>query len=433
MTVTDVIYGELLDGLKKGLDYDQIRLKWEKSKGPFYNALQTAFANAGAELGSLHSELKALQEKKGAAEKKLATLKSDQERVEMQVEAKRKESQSLEQKASLIKEQNEKLNAELGAKAELLSQVRELQKMGFDINQFQQLRDVLVQIGTKHGLKPKEAIDRFFTDLKDYDAKSGFANEVKRLSAIAETRKLEAEKWQAEKENLERKYRESKEAVSAMESLLKQGVKLEQILAWNKIVAAVGGIDELSKDLSQYKTIKETVAAQNKAIQSVRLEKKQLEGGITSLTEQKAGIEGAIKTLSEQGAEEIATAKNKALSGIGLIVEELRNEVKFIGEAKAEAGRLKRELTYASYLTTDDDQALRAAPKEPVERFLERVAKWCKLKGINPKVKVPDFISRRYYGLSSYEEVALLDLIRWAQSGLAEYDEGSGHRIFKPV
>jgi len=434
MTVTDVIYGELLGGLKTGLDYDQIRLKWEKSKGPFYNALQMAFANSGVELAKLHAELKVLQEKKGAAEEKLAKLKSDQESVEIQVEAKRKESQSWEQKASLIKEQAKKLDAELGTKAELLCQVRELHKMGFGQNQFQQLLDVLVEIGTKRGLNPKEAIDSFFTDLKDYDAKSGFVNEVKRLSAIAETRKLEAEKWQAEKENLERKYRESKEAVSAIESLLKLGVKPEQIVGWNKIVATVGGIDELSRELNQYKTIKEIVAAQNKAIQSMKLQKKQLEGGITSLREQKAGIEDAIKTLSEQGAERIASVKDKALSEIGLLVEQLRSEVKFIGEAKSETGAMKRELAYARCFIANNDEALRTAGKGLPEACLSVVAKWCRLKEVYCKTKVPDFISRRYYGLSSYEEVALPDLIRWAQSALAEYDdEGSERRVFKPV
>ena len=434
MTVTDVIYSELLNGLKTGLDYDQIRLKWEKSKGPFYNALQMVFANAGVELANLHAELKALQEKKAAAENKLATLNGDQKSVETQVEAKRKSCQSWEQKANLLKGQAERLDAELGAKAELLDQVRELQKMGFDKNQFQQLRDVLVEIGTKRGLKPVEAIGSFFTDLKDYDAKNGFANEVKRLTAIAQTGKLEAEKWQAEKEDLERKYREVKEAVGAMESLLKQGVKPEQIVGWNKVVMAVGRIDELSKDLNQYKTIKETVAAENKAIQSVRLEKKRLEGEITSLREQKAGIEGAIEILSQQGAERIAMAKDKALSEIGSLVEELRNEVKFIGEAKAEAGVLKRELAYARYFTANNDEALRTAGKELAEACLGLVAKWCRLKEVYCKTKVPDSMRSRYYGLSSYEEVALPDLIRWAQSGLAEYhDLRSERRVFKPV
>lgn len=434
MTVTDVIYGELLNGLKAGLDYDKIRLKWEKSKGPFYNALQMVLVNAGAELANLHAELKALQEKKVAAENKLAALKSEQKSVETQVEAQRKSCQSWEQKASLAKGQADKLDAELGVKAKLLGQAGELQKMGFNINQFQQLRDVLVEIGTKRGLKPAEAIGSFFTDLQDYDAKTGFANEVKRLSAIAATEKLEAKKWQAEKEDIGRKYRELKEAVGAMDSLLKQGVKPEQIIGWNKIVMAVAGIDELSKDLSQYKTIKDAVAAQNKAIQTVKLEKKQLEGEIMSLKEQKAGIEGAIETLAEQGVERIALAKDEALSEIRSLIEELRNEVKFIGEAKAEAGALNRELTFARYFTTNNDEALTMAGKELAEACLGLLAKWCRLRQVYCKTKVPDSIRSRYYGLSPYEEVALPDLIRWAQSGLAEYhDERSERRVFKPV
>jgi len=288
MTVIDVIYGELLNGLKTGLDYDKIRLKWEKSKGPFYNALQMLFAKSGVELANLHVEFKSLQEKKVAAENKIAALKSDQKNVEAQVEAKRKSCQSWEQKASLAKVQVDKLDAELGAKAELLGHVQELQKMGFHICHFQQLRDVLVEIGTKRGLKPTEAIGSFFIDLKDYDAKTGFANEMKRLTEIAATEKLEAKKWQAEKEDLVRKYREAKEAVGAIEFLLKQGVKPEQIVGWNKIVMAVGGIDELSKDLSQYKTIEEAVAAQNKAIQRVKLEKEQLVEEIAGLRGYKA-------------------------------------------------------------------------------------------------------------------------------------------------
>ena len=434
MTVTDVIYGELAEGLKTSLDYDQIRLKWEKSKGPFYNALQMVFANAGAELVNLHTELKVLREKKVTEENKLATLKTEDKGVETQIDAKKKVYQSWEQKASLAKGQAEKLDAELGAKAELLGQVRELQKMGFDKNHFRQLRDVLVEIGTKRGLKPKEAVDSFFTDLKDYDTKSGFANEVKRLTAIAATEKLEAKKWQAEKEDLVMKYRGVKEAVGAMESLLKQGLKPEQIVSWNKIVAAVGGIDELSKDLSQYKTLKEAMAVQNKAIQSVKLEKKQFEGEITSLREQKAGIEGAIETLSKQGTEKIAAAENEALSEIRSLVKELRDEVKFIGEAKAEAGALRKELAYARCFTADNDEAIITAGKELAEACLGIVAKWCRLREVYCKTKLPDSMRSRYYGLSSYEEVALPDLIRWAQSGLAEYhDQVSEPRVFKAV
>jgi predicted nucleic acid-binding Zn-ribbon protein len=434
MTVTDVIYSELMNGIKTGLDYDQIRLKWEKSKGPFYNALQMVFANAGVELMNLQTEQKGWQERKVAAKNNLARLKTEYKSVETQIDDKKKVCKSWEQKASLAKGQAEKLDAELGAKAELLDRVLELQKIGFQTKDLQHLHDVLVEVGSKRGLKPKEAIASFFADLKDYDTKSGFANELTRITAIATTEKLEAKKWQAEKEDLARKYRGIKEAVCATESLLKQGIKPEQIVSWNKIVAAIGGIDELSRDVSQYKTLKETIAVQNKALQNLNLKKEHLEGEITTLNEQKSGIEGAIEILSHQGTERIAAAENEALSEIRALVKELRDEVKFIGEAKAEAGALKRELSYAKYFTSNNDEALEVAGKGLPDACLGIVAKWCRLKNVYCKTKAPHSVQSRYYGISSYEEVALPDLITWAQSGLAEYhDERSQRLVYKAV
>lgn len=138
--------------------------------------------------------------------------------------------------------------------------------------------------------------------------------------------------------------------------------------------------------------------------------------------------------MSEHGTETIAAARDKALSEIRSLIEELRNEVKFIGEAKAEAGALKKELAYARHFTADNDEALATAGKELAEACLGILAKWCRLRGVYCKTKAPDSIRSRYYGLSSYEEVTLPDLIRWAQSGLAEYhDQGSEPRVFKPV
>ena len=48
MSLTDEIYRDLMDGLKNGVEYDKVRLKWEGSKGPFYNALQRVFADVAA-------------------------------------------------------------------------------------------------------------------------------------------------------------------------------------------------------------------------------------------------------------------------------------------------------------------------------------------------------------------------------------------------
>lgn len=55
MTLTEVIYDELKNGLWTGVDYDGLRSKYEKSKGPFYNALQMVLADASAEVAKLSS------------------------------------------------------------------------------------------------------------------------------------------------------------------------------------------------------------------------------------------------------------------------------------------------------------------------------------------------------------------------------------------
>ena len=64
------------------------------------------------------------------------------------------------------------------------------------------MRDVIAEIGTKQGQKPSEAIDRFFNDLKDYDAKVGFEREVRRLETITETTKLGAKKGRQKRKHL---------------------------------------------------------------------------------------------------------------------------------------------------------------------------------------------------------------------------------------
>jgi len=434
MTLTDEIHRELMEGLRTGLDYDRLRLKWEKSKGPFYNALQRVFAEGGIQLEDLSSQMRALQKKAAAAQKKLDVLAGEQRRVETEVEGKRKQVDSLDQRAGTIRQQTEKLSSDLNAKAGLLSQIRELEKMGFDIDGLRQLHDALAQIGTRRGLKAKESSDKFFTDLKDYDAKTGFEQEVQRLGAIVETRRLDAEKWQAKKETLKRSFKDLKQAISAAKFLLKQGVKVEQIVVWSKVLAKVGGVEGLDKELDQYKSIKEAVAAQKKEVERIELKERELAGKVASLREEKTEIEGAIKSLSSAGIEEIAAVKNKAESELSCFVQELKDATKAFGEAKAEAGRLERELTYARYLTADDDTALGAAPKEVVSMFLERVSRWSRLRGINPGLKVPEFISSRYQVLfSSYEKVALLDLMRWVQRGLGEYEEGSGYKAVRRV
>ena len=53
MSLTDDIYGELLDGLEQGLDWPNFLAKHSASKGPLYNAIVGSDVNSGHQ--SIHA------------------------------------------------------------------------------------------------------------------------------------------------------------------------------------------------------------------------------------------------------------------------------------------------------------------------------------------------------------------------------------------
>ncbi len=332
MTLTDEIYRELMDGLRTGVDYDKLRLKWEGSKGPFYNALQRVFADVAGELAQASSDLNAALQKSGEVQQRVTALEAQERKTETAVKAKAGEKESLEQQTGTARKQLQGVNGELAARKGLLDQAGELEDMGFDLKQLRLLRGTLVAIGTKRGLKAKEAIAAFFSDLEDYDAKVGFEREVQRLNTIAETSKLEVKKWQAEKDTLQRAYEEKRDAMNAMESLLKQGLKTERILAWDKMVEAAGGVEQLSRDIGKYKSAKEALAAWGKEVQRLTLKRDEIAGEVSQLEKRKAEIQGAIAALSKAGMDEIKATREEALSGVTAVITDLTEKALAVGE-----------------------------------------------------------------------------------------------------
>jgi chromosome segregation ATPase len=331
MTLTEEIYAELKNGLWTGLNYDGLRSKYEKSKGPFYNALQMVLAETAAEMTKLSSELKALREKGDEEKAKLSSLADQQKKAVDEIKARQQEIEALEGEAQAIKTKIQELNAELDASAGLQNRARELEKMGFDSEKLQRLRDIIVEIGTKQGLKPDEAIGRFFSDLRDYDTKAGFEREIQRLGTITETKKLEAENWQAKAERLESQYRNLKEAIDAMQALLKRGVKAEQIVSWNGIVSKLGGPEELQDNLGQYKSMSELVNARKEEVESYELRLTKAQSQLETLEKERAKIEGAIETLREAGLKEVKATTEAIEKQLKALVTKEIGEIQAVG------------------------------------------------------------------------------------------------------
>ena len=313
----------------------------------------------------------------------------------------------LEERKNVLNEQIETLETKLAEKGELLEHIGELGKLGFDIDRLRHLREALTEIGAKHGLKGKEAVSKFFDDLKDYEAVLGAESLLKGLQTQIETKKLEAENWQAKEEALRRKHDDLKEAIGAVHALFQCGVKAEEIVSWNKIVSAVGGPGELENELANYESIQELLNTRKKEIDGCELEVAGLKGQVNGLKEQKTNIEGAIKSLSNSGVKEIAKVSDKAITGLTSLLDETRAETGRLASLKAEAGKLEKELMYARYFTTTDETVLKAFPKEVVIVFLDRAGTWCRLNNLNPMLKI-----------SASSERTLVDLIAWAEAVL---------------
>lgn len=437
-SLTDTICQELVDGLKTGdLNWTRFLAKYSASKGLLYDAIGRFFRDMEHEVRALNEA----QARLGEARLQLKSLSQRIREADKVLKGRNQDIKGLEKKQDTLKKQIKALQSNLAQKGETLERLQELEKLNLGKEQLETLYTTLAAIGSKHGLKPDDAINEFFTDLQDYDTKCGFEKEIQRLTTITETKRLEAENWQAKAQRLESQYKNLKEAIEAIQALLAQGVKGEQIVSWNRIVSKAGGTEELQQELGQYKTLCEVLDAKKK--ETVNCEKKirELDAKTKALNEQKAKIEAGIKSLSASGVKKIAELSEQATSGlkslsaasvkevttvggqaineVKTLLAEIRVETKRLADLKAEAGKLEKELMYARYLVTVEPAVLKSFPKEVVISFLERASVYCELNELNRKVRAPDDFHLRYVGIGSFAEVSLRDLIAWAEAGLA--------------
>ncbi len=435
---TDKIYQELVDGLKTGdLNWTHFIAKYGGSKGLLYTAIGRFFRNMEPEVRALNET----QAKSGEARLQLKSLNQRIKEDDKVIKGKNQNIKGLEEKQDTLKKQSKALESNLAQKGETLERLQELERLDFGKEKLEALYTTLAEIGSKRGFKPEEAVKTFFAELKDYDAKIGFEQELQRLAAVTEAKKLEAEKWQAKAQRLESQYTNRKEAIGAIQALFKGGVKGEQIVSWNRIVSKVGGTEELQQELGQYKTLCEVLDAKKRESGNCEKKIRELETKIKALNEQKAEIEAGIKSLSASGVKKIselseqATSRLKSLSAASVkevttvgeqaitelksLLAEIKDETRRLADLKAEAGKLEKELMYARYLVTVEPAVLKAFSKEVVISFLERASAYCELNELNPKVRAPDGFHLRYVGIESFAEVSLRDLIAWTEAGLA--------------
>ncbi len=298
MSLTDEIYLELLDGLEKGVDWQHFLAKHSASKGPLYSAIGRFFTEVEPKIVALNEEKSRVQ---GELDQAGLTLDS----LDRKIKEAESNFASLEDRKNVLNEQVETLETKLAEKSELAKHLAELERLGFNIERLRQLQDALKEIGMRHGLKGKEAVSKFFDDLEDYEAVLGAELQLKGLQTQIETKKLEAENWQAKEEALRRKHDDLKEALGAVHALRTRGIKVSQIITWHQILNRFQTVEQFDQSLLHYGDITKLPEARKEETESYELRLAKAQSQVETLEKERAKIEGAIDALKVAGVKEL--------------------------------------------------------------------------------------------------------------------------------
>ena len=193
------------------------------------------------------------------------------------------------------------------------------------------MQDALKEIGAKHGLKGKEAVSKFFSDLKDYEAVLGAESLLKGLQTQIETKKLEAANWQAKEEALRRKHDDLKEDIDAVHALRAKGVKKGQIPVWQRILYQFETVEQFDESLRQYADVTKLLNARKEEAEAYRLRLAKAQSQVQTLEKEKARIEGAIETLREAGLKEVKATTEAIEKQLKALVTKEIGEIQAVG------------------------------------------------------------------------------------------------------
>lgn len=325
MSLTDEIYIELLDGLEKGLDWQQFLAKHSTSKGPLYSAIGRFFTE-------VEPKIVALNEEKSRVQSELDQAGLTLDSLDRKIKEAESNFASLEDRKNVLNEQVETMETKLAEKSELAEHLAELGKLGFDSERLKQLQEALREIGMRHGLKSKEAVGKFFDALKDYEAVLGAELQLKGLQTQIETKKLEAENWQAKEEALRIKHDDLKEALGAVHALRTRGIKVSQIITWHQILNRFETIEQFDESLAQYSNITKLLNARKEETESYELRLAKAQSQVETLEKERAKIEGAIDVLRLAGVKELKAMTEEATKQLKAVAAREIRETQAVGQ-----------------------------------------------------------------------------------------------------
>ena len=199
-----------------------------------------------------------------------------------------------------LQERNNNLQEIIKNNQDVVESINEINSLEISVENLGEILQKVTEISSRHGMNKKEALERFFSDIKEqYEPKLGYQNELNRLQARKSRLSEENTDLKADLDLLEKRYTEKKGVLDRLVSLNVRGVTNEDLIHWDEILAEteidlimvrreisqLGGLrqwfDEKNKDKMK---LEGEIEALTREIDTLKIQKKNYETELTSLT-----------------------------------------------------------------------------------------------------------------------------------------------------
>jgi len=368
-----------------------------------------------AESTRLHGRLNAMAVKEKEQEDRLQDLGEQVKQCQGEMAQLETEKNKLRSETSKLQERALALEKQVTDKGETL---RGLKEVGFPRHQLDRLRGRLSEIAQRHGTE--DVVNRFFGYLESYESligmettKEKLAEEVKSLTEERESLARLAQKLGLTSEQIT-------EGIAAIKSLQRKGILPPTIVSYERMFTAAGVAPEsFEKAVGDFSSVEKALTARRDELDRVVQELEGKGRALKELQGELAKVRQSITSLRDSGVEQINNIRSSAAAEVKKLCRGLNDDIWKWGDTRAEMGKFEEELRLARFFAKLplSNEALSDLVKDLaapiVIQYLTIALTWCRQK-LNPKLRPPRVITKRYYSISDYTEVELVDILTWA-------------------
>jgi len=325
------------------------------------------------------------------------------------------EKNKLRSETSELQERALALEKQVTDKGETL---RGLKEVGFPRHQLDRLRGRLSEIAQRHGTE--DVVNRFFGYLESYESLIGMETTKEKLAQEVGTLRQERESLARLAQKLDLTSEEIAEGIAAIKSLQRKGVSPVMIVSYERMLAAAGVAPEsFEKVVADFSSVEKALTARRAELDRVAQELEEKGRALKELQGELAKVRQSITSLRDSGVKQINSVRSSAVADVKQLCRGLHDDIRKWGDTRAEMGKFEEELKLARYfvklpLSEDAISDLVKDLAAPIViQYLTIALTWCRQK-LNPKLRPPRVITERYYSISDYTEVELVDILTWA-------------------